>query len=204
MSRLRKESVIDLIGAESDDISGSKLPTVRQLLCVLFHRLKVDHDLRMAARFAVSKVTSFWNRTKIPRIQDIRAIEKTEALYKEYRSLYKWNSETSKVSATLIAKKKCFEDKLDKLFDISKKSAEGELTKKMTEATSEAGKNAWKEELLFLVDQRGPRISTIAGVDAKMKSYDRWKLEAEERSRIRGANLGRRKLKEESSKNLGK
>ncbi|KAK3922121.1 UvrABC system protein C [Frankliniella fusca] len=88
--KLRSDSEILYIGYECDTIPSGKLPTTRQVMCYFFHLLRDPlTDKRSAARETVRVVASIWNKTKVPLIQEIKAIEKLEKFYTDWRNVAK-------------------------------------------------------------------------------------------------------------------
>ncbi len=86
LSKLRSASYIEGVGFVREDFSN-QLPTVREVLCVFFYELRGEHVVRDAARHTMRKVSVVWNTTTIPRIQEIRGIEKIEGTYHKLRGL---------------------------------------------------------------------------------------------------------------------
>ena len=204
-SKLRKASWIELVGFDSEELScSSQLPTTRDVLCVFSCHMKMCHDVRQGAREAVRRVAEIWNTTKVPRVQDIRAIEKVERVYNDWRALFKNEKpstneeELSEQASTsdVLTPKQTFESKLDKLFDISKKSSLDELQAMIRASKTDSEREAWEEEKLFFLDQLGPRLMKIGGIDVKMRRADRKRAETEKRSVQRLLESEKRKQKE--------
>lgn len=123
-SRLREK--IDFIGYCSHDITGSKLPSNRQVLRVLFFNLRVVKlNLRESARLALQEVKIFWEKARIPTQEIKNSIKKAEALYNELRTLQKHANRTSEAHKAKILE---FKSKLDDLFDIAHASALSTIT----------------------------------------------------------------------------
>ncbi|KAK3917833.1 Mushroom body large-type Kenyon cell-specific protein 1 [Frankliniella fusca] len=135
-------------------------------------------------------VYKVWQTTKVPCVQEIRAVEKVESLYKEYRKLFKNTPKNSDLKPDFVKK-------LDSLFDISKKDAVLQLDINILKAKTPAEKRGWEEEKLFLLDQQGPRLFVIGGVDQEMKKRDREREKTEKRKWERLLQEDARRRKEE-------
>lgn len=56
-----------LIGSQTSQILGRKLPSNKQVLPVIFHNMRcVKLNLRESAFLMISKAVIFWQRVKIP------------------------------------------------------------------------------------------------------------------------------------------
>jgi len=63
----RNKSKIDFIGHFCSEITGSKLPSNKQVLQVLFfHSRKEDLTVKESIHTAVEKVVVFWDKAGIP------------------------------------------------------------------------------------------------------------------------------------------
>lgn len=80
--RLRED--IYLIGPDSDKIVGSKLPSNRQVLNVLFHYLcNVKINLHNSASLVIKEIELFWGRARIPTRDQKHSIKKLEDLHRD-------------------------------------------------------------------------------------------------------------------------
>lgn len=117
MSSVRLREKIYLLGYYSHDISGSKLPSNKQVLSVLFFNIRVVKlTLRESARLALQEVMVFWEKARIPTQEIKNCIPKLETLYQEWRQLQK-NARRSRESDK--KKEADFKLKLEDLFDIA-------------------------------------------------------------------------------------
>lgn len=118
-SRIRNN--VYLLGNECSQITGSKLPSIKQTLLVFFYNLRVVKlNIRESARLAVREVVIFWEKARIP-VQDIQhCISKLEKLYNEWRTVQK---NTTKRTETQIRKEEEFTSKSNNLFDIAHANA---------------------------------------------------------------------------------
>lgn len=161
----RQKDKIFLIGYMSHQITGSKLPSNRQVLRSLFYnKRQVKLETRDAARLTIQEVILFWEKAKIQTKHLKDCIAKLEKLHEEWRKLQK--NATRCVSVAQSIKVEAFKSSLDDLFDI---------------AHQDALKNTNEEDRQFLLLQRQKgRTGCMAGVDTKF-------LRAEERRKQRKA-----------------
>jgi hypothetical protein len=87
---LRKDTFVFLIGNYVPQIIGNKLPSIHQVLKVLFFNMgEVMLDLRDSASLIIKEKLIFWNKARIPKREPQRCIENLEALFNEWRSIKK-------------------------------------------------------------------------------------------------------------------
>ena len=108
-------------------------------------------------RCVVAAVREYWNKSGIPRISDCAIINKALSLYNEWHGLNKNKMKTSSVD---MEKRKKFEEKLDKLFDIASPDAI-----KILESDRLRSLDARQADIDFYLDQKGARIGFIGGLD---------------------------------------
>lgn len=139
-----------LIGYETNQIIGNKLPTNKQVLCVLFHNLRIIKlSLKDSLTLVFQEVGVFWQKARIPIRKDCHCISKIKDLYNEWRNIHKNASRRSESQKKL---EDGFKSKLNDLFDIASANAL-EIMKD-------------EESKQFLILQRSPgRPGYIAGVD---------------------------------------
>jgi len=114
---LRGYNNIYLIGSVQNQIIGSKLPSNRQVISVLFYNLReVKLNLRDSAKLVIKETVIFWEKARIHIREQHHCISKLEALYQEWRNLQKLSKRTSETQKNKVSD---FIDKLDDLFDIS-------------------------------------------------------------------------------------
>ncbi|KMQ85762.1 adenylate kinase 9-like protein [Lasius niger] len=120
-SRINLRDKIYLIGNYSQQIVGSKLPSIKQVLDVLFYNLRlVKFNVRDSARLAIQEVLIFWEKARIPTREVKHCIAKLEALYGEWRTLQK---HAGRVTESHKQKETKFVSKFNDLFDIAYASA---------------------------------------------------------------------------------
>ena len=118
---LRAHDEIYLIGHVTNQIVGSKLPSCKQVLCVLFYNIrKVKLNLRESARLAIKETSVFWEKARIPVRDEQHCISKLEKVYKTWRDLQKLSK---RISATQKVKIDDFVGSLDDLFYIAHANA---------------------------------------------------------------------------------
>ena len=110
-----------LLGNECSQITGRKLPSIKQALLVVFYNLQVvKMNIRESARLTVREIEIFWEKARIP-VQEIQhCIYKLEKLYYEWRTVQK---NSTKRTECQIKKEVVFTSKLDDLFDIAHANA---------------------------------------------------------------------------------
>lgn len=171
--RLRKDGKIYLIGESTHQIIGSKLPSNKQVLQVLFHNVReVKLTVDDSAKLVIEEVQIFWDKARIPVKRQDHSVEKLIKLYHELRSLQK--KCTSRTEG-FVRKENAFIEKLDDLFDIA--HAEAEKLIKI------------EEDRLFLLNQRKKgRVGNMIGIDKKLAEKEK---RIEERREKEAARLER-------------
>ena len=129
-------------------------------------------------RCVVAAVREYWNKSGIPRISDCAISNKALSLYNEWHGLNKNKMKTSSVD---MEKRKKFEEKLDKLFDIASPDAI-----KILESDRLRSLDARQADIDFYLDQKGAGIGFIGGLD-KVHQKAR-------RKGLRSLNCSKRKL----------
>jgi len=118
---LRDQTKIYLIGDDSNQIIGSKLPSNMQVFKVLFYNLrKVKLNVRQSCNLVLKETIIFWEKARIPIRDFSRCIDKLEKMYNEWRNLQK---HATRRNENQINKEKQFTDKLEDLFDIAHTNA---------------------------------------------------------------------------------
>lgn len=161
---------IFLIGSDISQITGSKLPSNRQVLQVFFFNMRcVNLPIRESAKLTIDETVIFWQKASIPVRQPHHCIAKLEALYNLWRNLQK---NCRRKSETQKSKEAEFTEKLDDLFDIA--HANALETMKL------------KENREFLIAQRRKgRIGCIGPVDKKFADAEKRRLDRLEKEQER-------------------
>lgn len=119
--RLRKESKIFLVGHVSNSISGSKLPSKRQVLSMYFFNVRNRGiDRKSSALIVADAVNIFWRQAAIPTHRRDHIQTKTLSLVQNLRKLQKHAVRGGEVQKR---KEATFVDELDDLFDIARDDA---------------------------------------------------------------------------------
>ena len=117
MTETRRNKSIRLVGQENNDISGSKLPSNKQVLQYFFYQHRtLRKSIRESARSTVRKCKKIWEKANIPTTQEINSIAKLERLYKEWKYLGK---SKNKKNCIKDVKEFKFREKLDCQFIMS-------------------------------------------------------------------------------------
>ena len=141
----------DFLVVPQTEVIGSKLPSNREVLGVVLHRLQLKKTTLRDVTLAVTPmVAQFWDMARIPMIRKDNIVTKIEKLHREYELLKKGRYRRSEAQ---ISKEKDFEVLLDNLFDV----AHGNALTMMTN----------QEDKQFLLAQREPgRRGRMGGVDS--------------------------------------
>ena len=118
---LRKDTTIYLIGNYSSQIVGSKLPSIKQVLRLLFFNIReVRLTVRESSKLAIDEVIIFWKKARIPTRDVQHCIAKLEGLY------YKWvglKKNSKRRTETQVTNEETFVHEFDNLFDIAHQNA---------------------------------------------------------------------------------
>ena len=163
---LRRESYTFLIGYTSNQIVGSKLPSIRQALSVLFYNMREVHlNLHESSKLVIKEVSFFWQKAHIPVSAEQYCVKKLQKLYNEWRNLQKLQY---RKTDTQLKKNEEFSLILDDLFDIAQADALDIIKIKED------------REFLILQRQKG-RPGTMLEIDLKIINKEK---RAEERLKI--------------------
>ncbi|KAG0716435.1 hypothetical protein GWK47_009757 [Chionoecetes opilio] len=147
----------DFLVVPQTEVIGSKLPSNREVLGVVLHRLQLKKmTLRDVTLAVTPMVAQFWDMARIPMIRKDNIVTKIEKLHREYELLKKGRYRRSEAQ---ISKEKDFEVLLDNLFDV----AHGNALTMMTN----------QEDKEFLLAQREPgRRGRMGGVDSVLAAQE--------------------------------
>lgn len=110
---LKKDDDVYLVGKISHQIVGSKLPSNKEVLSVLFYNSrKVRLTLRESASLLYDEVSVFWQKARIPTRKKDRCIKVFQNLHHEWERLQK---NATRETAGQKAKEQNFIDRLDDL-----------------------------------------------------------------------------------------
>lgn len=168
---------IYLVGYETEQILGAKLPSNRQVLSVLFYNMRnVYRDLRRSLKLVIQEVAIFYEKSGIPMRKESNAMDKLESLYNRWRKLDK-NKKREKGKQK--ENEESFKNSLDDLFDVAHANAFSDMS---------------SESKAFLIAQREHgRKGCLMGVDENQ-------TQKEKRIAERLEKEGERKRKYELSK----
>lgn len=117
----RSKSSIWLLGTEETEITGSKLPSKKQVLSVLFyHHRTLKKTIHESATAVIKEVLVFWDKARIPVRPQHHAIKQLETLHDKWQKLKKNANRTSQTQLCNIEE---FTNQLDDLFDIAHQDA---------------------------------------------------------------------------------
>lgn len=175
---------IDLIGSTMHQITGAKLPSIRQVLQVFFHNMRiVNLTARESAKLTVNAVLIYWQQARIPTQLENKCIDKVVKLHEQWKNIRK------RVASERKGAKKALEEEfvgaLDDLFDIAHANALSIMR--------------IEEDIEFLKLQRQKgRPGCMAGID--MTLYAREKRVAERKEK----EEARKRRYQEMSQDQGK
>ena len=126
MASTRSKTEVYLLGSLEHSITGTKLPSKKQVLQVfLNHHLQQRKTKNDAAVDTMAVVEEFWNRARIPMQKPQRARENIIRLYEKWVALKK---NKNRATATQKANERKFVDSLENLFDIAHANAMSMIT----------------------------------------------------------------------------
>ena len=120
-SSTRSKTQVFLLGTAEETITGSKLPSSKQvLLHFCYHHLDKKKTVREAAAETLAAVTPFWERAHIPTQKQQRAQDKIVRLHQQWWAIKKNQKRRTKAQET---KEEEFVQSVNDLFDIAHKDA---------------------------------------------------------------------------------
>ena len=166
-------------GEEDKVITGSRLPTVRQVLFnfLAFHSNDSKITVRDAANITVSNVIPFYERARVPHLPPNKMAEEVIKIYEDMRSLMKIDHVQRSNNDTKKKRINDFKDKLEKTLKLWPRNAFDKM------------KN--KEDKQFLQSMMSDRVASMGQVDkvlsktedkvAKRKYAEQERLEIEKK-----------------------
>lgn len=150
-----------LVGSMDYQITGSKLPSQKNCLSVLFYNLRiVKLNLHESAALVVDECLIFWKKARIPTQDPSNIIKKLKKLYDDLRTLEK--SKTRK-SDLCRKRERDFEDKLNNLFDIAHANAINLM-------------KVQEDKDFLQLQRKSGRPGCMMGVDMKLAGIEHRKL----------------------------
>lgn len=156
------------VSSRDSDITGSRLPTGRQILrCMMFHvkdGLSTRRQKWDSAKIVLSKTTPFYRKGHIPMIDDRNACIKILELLEDNSKLRAIPIARRKTSAT-IAKLQHHDEELSKTFQLWPRSAEKKIR--------------IPEDVSFLQSMQTDRKASFGGVDSVLGGNQKRKVQRE-------------------------
>ena len=110
-------------------------------------------------RCVVSGLKEIWGRAAIPLKSDVSITAQTVKLHEEWRKLCKKRNSNS---ASDVRKREEFSETLDSLLDVA-----SPMAVKMIATDKLRSKEAKTSDVDFYLDQKGPRLEYMSGLDKK-------------------------------------
>lgn len=127
--KTRKRTEIWLIGYSCSELVQTKLPSVKEVMCLFFHyKNVVKHTNRESASLTASDVMTLWQKASIPTKEKQHVITKVLKYFKEWQNLKKNKENKSKRSAAIKQKEDKWQSNLNVLFDIAHSNALNMIT----------------------------------------------------------------------------
>lgn len=162
---------IDSIGYVYHQITGSKLPSNRQVLQVFFYNIRfVKLTAKLSAKLAIDAVKIFWQQARIPFREDHKCVQKLLNLYERWKNIQRTRAEKRSKAQKELAR--VYFETLDDLFDIA------------TSDVLETIKIAEDRAFLQMQRQKG-RPGCMAGVDMVLWNRDKRTQERKEKEDAR-------------------
>lgn len=87
---LRSDKNIFLVGKCASNILGAKLPSIKQVLQLLFYKMRIDNMTVMSSmKYTVGVTMEFWKKANIPTIHERSCVRKLKIVYEKWRKLQK-------------------------------------------------------------------------------------------------------------------
>ena len=113
----RSNSLYYLIGQSCESLTGSKLPTTRQVLQYILYLKEIassNTPINVFIKQAVKEVLPFWNMAGIKTIQQQNAEKKLQNIWQNWMNLKKHKNRRTKTNQSVEK----FTDLIDNLWDI--------------------------------------------------------------------------------------
>ncbi|KAF2890597.1 hypothetical protein ILUMI_15575 [Ignelater luminosus] len=151
-----------------NQILGSKLPSQKDCLSVLFYNMRVVNiNLSDAANLVIDECLICWEKARIPTKHRSDCVKKLKKLYETWRNLEK---SCKRLSNTQKSKEKIFEGNMNNLFDIAHANALSLIS--------------IEEDKEFLIAQRKPnREGSMIGIDLKLTTAQKRKAERKKKKK---------------------
>lgn len=153
---------IFLIGQPYSQILGAKLPSIKQVLSVLFFNNRtLKLNIRDSAALVFDEIAVFWNKAQIPIQAKKHAVDKIMKLHQKWLGVFKSSTRKSEAQT---AKEQVFVDTFNDLFDIASADALDKI------------KNETDKQFLLMQRLRG-RPGAMIGIDAVSVQMEKRRLQ---------------------------
>lgn len=116
-----KNRGIYLIGTTNETLTGSKLPSNRQILSRFLHlHVKEKFSIQKSAHITTNELLVFWNKARIPTKQNYNIINQIKKIHLKWIGIKK---NANRQTETQVMKVNNFVNNLDDLFDIAHANA---------------------------------------------------------------------------------
>lgn len=157
----RSKTEVYMLGSVKEVLTGTKLPSVGDVLRFYLHQLKTSTTKHEAAVATLNEVKTFWDKARIPMRRIDNAVKQLEDLVKRWEGLKK---NKARRTVTQVANEDALYDILNDVFDIAHQDALDMIK--------------IPEDKAFLLAQREKgRRGLMAGVD--ISSVQKEKAQAE-------------------------
>lgn len=168
---------IYLIGSMDNQILGSKLPSLRDCMKVLFFNMRVVKiNLSESAYLVIDECTIFWKKARIPTKDRADCMKKLKKSYEVWRSLEKRRKRESETFKSQI---KEFEQNLDSLFDIAHANAFDTMTIELDKEFLRSQRKSGRPGCLLGIDMKLTQKEKRKTVRINQETTKRQKYEAE-------------------------
>lgn len=161
-----------LVGIVDFAIRGAKLPSIRQVLLVLYYNTRIlKFTIQESASLVIRETQLFWDKARIPTRQDYNCVDKLKSLHDTYVKVTKNKSKKDAKGEKPKSQQKLEDDfvaTLDNLFDIAHNDA-------LTLIKND-------EDRQFLLKQReNGRPGCMLGVDGILTAREQKRKERKEK-----------------------
>lgn len=94
---------IDIIGRISHQITDAKLPSLRQVLSVMFHNMRFVKLMKESAKLATNLASIFWQQARIPIRAEARCLDKLEKEYQAWKNIQRTKPDKRSESQKKVA-----------------------------------------------------------------------------------------------------
>lgn len=159
----RKDTSVFLVGNYYPQIVGSKLPSNRDVLKVLFFNIReVQLDVHENAKLVIREILTFWNKARIPTKYECGCVKNLETLYESWRKVQRNSNRKSNT-----VKEVAFVNELNNLFDVAHKNALNTIKTEEDKLFLEAQRRPGRDGFMYGIDWE--QVKKEERADARMK-----------------------------------